>query len=310
MLLRTLFFNLAAAATLAAPANPRLFGRNVRLSRDTLHDKNLVTWDERSLFVRHQRVIFFSAEFHPFRLPVPALWRDVFEKIRAMGYNGVSFYVDWALLEGEQGVIRDDGIFDLKPFFAAAQQTGIYLLARPGPYINAEVAGGGFPGWQVRNPATLRTDDEGYLSSTQLYMSTIGALIAEAQITNGGPVILVQPENEYTVGPDFPQPQYMEYVEQQLRNAGIVVPLMNNDAYPAGNFAPGTQGGVDIYGYDGYPLGKSFQSHRTKTLADILAQASSVPLLRIPQSRHAHFFPELRGPVKLGIQFSSDLLWL
>lgn len=142
-----------------------------------------------SLIVKGDRVLFYSGEFHPFRLPVPGLWLDIFQKIKALGYNGVSFYVDWALLEGTKGVLRADGIFALDPFFAAAKEAGIYLLARPGPYINAEASGGGFPGWQKRNPATLRTDQPGYLNSTNLYMEKVGAMIAAAQITKGGPVV-------------------------------------------------------------------------------------------------------------------------
>ena len=77
------------------------------------------------------------------RLPVPGLWLDIFQKIKALGYSGVSFYVDWALVEGQPGVFNASGIFDLVPFFDAASEAGIYLLARPGPYINAEVSGGG-----------------------------------------------------------------------------------------------------------------------------------------------------------------------
>ena len=91
-----------------------------------------------------------SGEFHPFRLPSPGLWLDVFQKIRAIGFSGVSFYVDAALLEGEPGHFRSDGVFALDEFFAAAKEAGIYLLARPGPYINSEVSGGGFPGWFQR----------------------------------------------------------------------------------------------------------------------------------------------------------------
>jgi len=60
---------------------------------------------------------------------VPALYLDVFQKIRALGYNTVSFYVDWALLEGQPGVFRADGVFALQPFFQAASNAGIYLLA-------------------------------------------------------------------------------------------------------------------------------------------------------------------------------------
>lgn len=90
-------------------------------------------------------------------------------------------------------------------------------------------------------------------------MKNIGATIAKAQITNGGPIILVQPENEYTQATSaikpFPDPVYMTYVEDQIRNASIVVPLISNDASPKGNNAPGTPAAVDIYGHDGYPLG-------------------------------------------------------
>jgi beta-galactosidase GanA len=221
--------------------------------------QNLVTWDNHSLFVRGERILFYSGEFHPFRLPVPALWLDVFQKIKALGYSGVSFYVDWALVEGTPGVFSAEGIFDLNPFFTAASEAGIYLLARPGPYINAEVSGGGFPGWLQRIKGHLRTPDADYLNATNLYVQSIGEIIAKAQITNGGPVILLQPENEYTQaapGIKFPNGDYFAYVEEQYRNAGIVVPFISNDAAPKGIFAPGNgTGSVDIYGHDGYPLG-------------------------------------------------------
>lgn len=102
-----------------------------------------------------------------YRLPVADLYLDVFQKIRALGYTGVSFYVDWALLEGKPGDYRAEGVFDLQPFFDAAKEAGIYLLARPGPYINAEVSGGGFPGWIQRVPGYLRTRNESWLEATQ-----------------------------------------------------------------------------------------------------------------------------------------------
>lgn len=64
-----------------------------------------------------------------FRLPVPSLWLDVLQKIKAMGYTGVSFYVDWALLEPKQDYFTSEGIFDLNPLFEAAAAAGLYLLA-------------------------------------------------------------------------------------------------------------------------------------------------------------------------------------
>lgn len=110
--------------------------------------------------------MMYSGELHPFRMPVPSLYLDIFQKIKAMGFNMVSFYIDWALLEGKPGEFRADGIFDLEPFFKAAQDAGIYLLARPGPYINAEVSGGGYPGWMQRVAGKLRTAAPDYLKAT------------------------------------------------------------------------------------------------------------------------------------------------
>jgi beta-galactosidase GanA len=80
-----------------------------------------------------ERIMIYSGEFHAYRLPVPDLWIDIFEKIKALGFSAVSFYTNWALLEGEPGVYRADGVFALEPFFEAAKEAGIYLIARPGP---------------------------------------------------------------------------------------------------------------------------------------------------------------------------------
>lgn len=132
--------------------------------RELLQD--IVTWDEHSLFIRGERAMIFSAEIHPFRLPVSTLYLDLFQKVKSMGFNMVSFYVDWALLEGKPGEFRAEGVFDLEPFFEAAQEAGVYLLARPGPYINAEVSGGGFPGWLQRLKGILRTGAPDFLAAT------------------------------------------------------------------------------------------------------------------------------------------------
>ncbi|KAJ4320159.1 hypothetical protein N0V94_003520 [Neodidymelliopsis sp. IMI 364377] len=230
--------------------------------REALQD--IVTWDKDTIFVNGERIFLYSGEVHPFRLPVPDLYLDLFQKIKALGYNGVSFYVDWALLEGKPGQYREEGVFDLQPFFDAASEVGIYLIARPGAYINAEVSGGGFPGWIQRVNGTLRTRAPDFLAATDNYMKNVGEKIASAQITNGGPIILVQPENEYTQATSaikpFPDPVYFQYVEDQLRGAGIVLPFISNDASAKGYNAPiGTAPGypavVEIYGHDGYPLG-------------------------------------------------------
>jgi beta-galactosidase GanA len=86
--------------------------------------------------------------------------------------------------------------------------------------------------------------------SLNSYMAHVCEIIAKHQITNGGPVVLFQPENEYSSGHNIPFPngQYMQYVINQARSAGISVPMINNDVGPAGNYAPGKGvGSMDIY---------------------------------------------------------------
>lgn len=74
-------------------------------------------------------------------LPVTDLWLDIFEKIKALGFNCVSFYVHWGYVEYKKDSFDFEGIRSYEPFFKAAREAGVYLIARPGPYINAETSG-------------------------------------------------------------------------------------------------------------------------------------------------------------------------
>lgn len=132
MWLHTIFVIIISYSILLVDASPNAVTRRASPVKRQL-EQDIVTWDEHSFMIRGERLFFFSGEFHPFRLPVPGLWLDVFQKIKAMGFNGVSFYTDWGLLEGNQGHVVTDGIWSLQPFFDAASKAGIYLLARPGP---------------------------------------------------------------------------------------------------------------------------------------------------------------------------------
>ncbi|KAI1091381.1 glycoside hydrolase family 35 protein [Rostrohypoxylon terebratum] len=240
---------------------PLSSSRSVIETRDQL--EGLITWDKHSMIIRGERIFVFSGEFHPWRLPSPGLWIDIFQKIKALGFNAVTFYTYWGLVEGTQGQVRFDGIFALDEFFKAAAKAGLYLIARPGPYINAETALGGYPGWTARIKAPLRGDDPEFVNTTELYAAAVGKLIADAQITNGGPVIMLQPENEYDTWPevnntDFPAQgnrNYMQHVKEQFRRVGNVVPQMVNDHLYQGNWAPGSGlGETEIYGIDAYPM--------------------------------------------------------
>ncbi|KAK4200610.1 glycoside hydrolase superfamily [Triangularia verruculosa] len=220
-----------------------------------------VTYDNYSLSVYGERIMLYSGEFHYFRLPrSPELWGDVLMKIRAMGFNAISTYVPWMLLEPLQGVWDEVGWSDLESFLLSAQMNGLYVIARPGPYINGELTGGGFPGWLQRTKPILRTADLEFLQAAEGYTVKVAELIAKWQVDSGGPVILYQVENEYSLASGdykaFPDNGYMQWLIEKAKNASITVPIINNDAWAAGHSRPGIGvGEVDIYGHDMYPFG-------------------------------------------------------
>lgn len=148
-----------------------------------------------------------SGEFHTFRLPVPSLWLDILQKVKAAGLNAVSVYTHMGLINPQPGVIDFDGFRDLQPLFDAAKQTGIWIVLRPGvstlrshyllqsnlpsgPYINAETTAGGLSHWITSEVAgTLRTNATDFRAAWHDYIQGIIKVTASNQITSGGPVI-------------------------------------------------------------------------------------------------------------------------
>ncbi|KAI0339557.1 glycoside hydrolase family 35 protein [Trametopsis cervina] len=245
-----------------------------------------VTWDPHSLSIHGQRIFVLSAEFHPWRLPNPNLWAVVFQKIKANGFNAVSFYVHWGLSYPTPGTNGGSGDFqvgtyrDIQRFIDEAQNAGLWLIARPGPYINGETTGGGIPGWAQAIAGSLRTDNVNYTEAWLPYMTQLSKLIAKNQISNGGPIILVQAENEFSAGTD--RSPYMQAIINLYRANGIDIPITTNDQHggQAGNFSPdlpGT-GRVDIYCGDSYPQSNSWAQVQSVYYADHKAVAPSNPL--------------------------------
>ena len=218
-----------------------------------------VSQDHYSLLIDGKRVFIRSTEFHYWRLPSPDLWLDVLQKIKAGGYNGVSIYFDWGFHSPKPGVYDFTGVRDVEKLLRMTEQAGLYVIARPGPYINAETDSGGFPGWLQTVKGQARTSAPDYTAAYMDWLGHIDPILARHQITttdaaNGlrGSVIFVQVENEYTFGPH--DVIYMQNIEQKERADGIKVPFSFNDVYLAGTWASGP-GSVDLYGFDAYPQG-------------------------------------------------------
>jgi beta-galactosidase GanA len=219
-----------------------------------------VTFDRWSVIIDGRRVPLWSGEVHPFRLPSPSLWRDVLQKMRANGYNAVSVYVAWNYHSPAPGSYDFTGVRDLGLFLRMAADTGLYVIARPGPYINAEVDGGGYPGWLATTAGRARSDDPGYLGHVDEYLTAVDAVIAEHLHTKGtGSVILYQLENEYAshTGDSIGR-NYMAHLYAKVRADGIDVPLFHNDKgrngyWTPGSFPTGDEQGRYLYAFDGYP---------------------------------------------------------
>lgn len=212
-----------------------------------------VTYDQYSLMVDGRRIVLQSAEFHYFRLPSQELWRDVLEKFRAAGFNAVSLYFSWAYHSPAPGVYDFTGVRDVDRLLRTAREAGLYVIARPGPYINAESTGGGFPAWLKTVPGRGRSFEPGYREAYREWLHRINPIIARHQVTDGGPVILYNAENEYQVNTDA---AYMQDIQDQARAGGITVPITTNDCCDAGSWsstwATGP-GAVQIPGVDDYP---------------------------------------------------------
>ncbi|KAI0359054.1 hypothetical protein OH77DRAFT_1518305 [Trametes cingulata] len=212
----------------------------------------VVQWDNYTLFVHNQRTFLYSGEFHTFRLPVRELWLDIFQKMVAAGLNGVSIYIHWGLTNPAPGTFDFDDWRSLQPMFDAAKRAGIFITLRPGPYINAETTAGGLALWSTSLvEGDIRVNTTSYDAAYQPYVSEIIRHTKSDQVTEGGPVLLLQIDNE---GFQVLQPQaeYYADLEKQYHAGGIVVPQTTNDIFMVMQFVNGT-GAADLYGLDWYP---------------------------------------------------------
>lgn len=221
-----------------------------------------VTWDRYSLKIGGERMFSWGGEMHPFRLPSPDLWRDVFQKMKASGYNTVAIYFGWGYHSPKPGVYDFTGVRDMDRVLTMAKEAGLYVIVRPGPYMNAEVTRGGFPSWLVKQQAKARTDHPEYLAAADEWLTAINGILKKHQITDGGgSIIAYQIENELDVTQPT-QARYMQHLYDKVRADGITVPIFHNDKgrngnwVPRGSNVPGTvEGPNDLYAFDGYPGG-------------------------------------------------------
>ena len=250
---------------------PAINAQNNTVGQWPLHDNGLndvVQWDHYSFKVNGKRLFVFSGEIHYWRIPVPEIWEDLLEKIKAAGFTAFAFYGNWGYHSANnQTVDFDSPAHDFTKLYEIAERVGLYVITRPGVYINAEANAGGFPLWLTTGAyGKLRDDDPRYLAALEPYFSEFSKRAAEHGVTKGGNNLVYQIENEYgqqwkdTVKkiPDLPSGRYMDALEKLARANGIDIPLIHNDPNMntkswSKDFGPGALGNVDVAGLDSYP---------------------------------------------------------
>ncbi|WP_407360888.1 glycoside hydrolase family 35 protein [Microbacterium sp. LBN7] len=167
-----------------------------------------------------------SGAIHYFRVH-PDQWQDRIRKARLMGLNTIETYVAWNAHEPRRGEWDANGWNDLGRFLDLVHAEGMDAIVRPGPYICAEWHNGGLPVWLTGGERELRSSEPAFLADVSSYLRRVYEIVAPRQIDRGGPVVLVQIENEY--GAYGSDKAYLEALVAVTRDAGITVPLTTVD---------------------------------------------------------------------------------
>lgn len=179
-----------------------------------------------------------SGAVHYFR-NLPEAWPDIFEQLRAMGCNCVETYCAWNMHEPKPGTFDFTGRLDIVRFIKEAEKAGLMVIVRPGPYICAEWEFGGLPWWIQREEGLeIRCRNEVYIRYFDRYLDELLGRVRPLLCTNGGPVILLQCENEYGYYGD--DREYLSYLRDGYRRRGIDVPLFTSDGGSEDSLLDGT----------------------------------------------------------------------
>ncbi|KAF2197877.1 hypothetical protein GQ43DRAFT_443847 [Delitschia confertaspora ATCC 74209] len=289
---------------------------NTALSAWPVHDNGLndvVQWDHYSFKVNGKRLFVFSGELHYWRIPVPSVWRDLLEKIKAAGFTAYAFYGNWAWHSASDGTLDfETGAHNFESLLTIAKEVGLYVIVRPGPYVNAEANAGGFPLWLTTGAyGKLRTDDPKYTKAWKPYFEKFSEITSKHLVTNGGNAIVYQMENEYgdqwegnptDKVPNESANKYMTELQETARANGIDIPVIHNDPNMysrswSKDFSNET-GNVDIAGLDSYPscwscnlnectgTNGEYEAYKTINYYDHFAEVSNT---------QPKFFPEFQG---------------
>lgn len=229
---------------------------------------HILTCKGTEFYLNDEPFRILSGTIHYFRV-IPEYWEDRLKKLKACGFNTVETYTCWNLHEPKENEFHFEGILDLVRYIKTAQQLGLYVILRPGPYICAEWDMGGLPSWLLTCPNIhLRCHDEQFLAKVRRYYHRLFSLIRPCLGTNGGNIIAMQVENEYgSFGNDH---RYMQDILQIYLDEGIDCLLFTSDGPTYFMLNGGTLPGL--------PAAVNFGSHPAGNFALLRKFAPNQPL--------------------------------
>ena len=199
------------AATLATPSTSSL-----SCGATAAPQPGTFTVGDKTFLLNGQPFVVKAAEVHYPRIPRP-YWEHRIQMCKALGMNTLCLYVFWNIHEQQEGVFDFTGNNDVAEFCRLAQKNGMYVIVRPGPYVCAEWEMGGLPWWLLKKKdIRLRERDPYFMERVKIFEQKVGEQLAPLTIQNGGPIIMIQVENEYgSYGEDKP---YVSEIRDCLRS--------------------------------------------------------------------------------------------
>ena len=223
-----------------------------------------VKFDKYSLIVDGERKFLKSGTLHYFRVFGEDEWKDRLSKMKSGGYNCVDLYLCWSFHNPKKDIWDFEGYKNIRTLFQVAKDLNMFIILRPGPYINAEVSAGGLPYWLMKEKdVVLRNRIDGDYTYSSAYMEHLKNWYGKVLpiIKDFDNLIALQIENEYSTNGG--ENEYIKELYQIVRSYGINVPIFHNDAYIAGLYSDD----VDIYACDIYPYINPKTNWREETYA-------------------------------------------
>ena len=197
------------AATLAIPATSSLC-----CNATAANKPGTFTTGDKTFLLNGQPFVVKAAEVHYPRIPRP-YWEHRIQMCKALGMNTLCLYVFWNIHEQREGQFDFTGNNDVAEFCRLAQKNGMYVIVRPGPYVCAEWEMGGLPWWLLKKKdIRLRERDPYFMERVKIFEEKVGEQLKPLTIQNGGPIIMIQVENEYGSA----------NIDQQFRRLGELRP--------------------------------------------------------------------------------------